>query len=396
MKRAISVGCLAALLWAALSGGAAAANRMQSLDSEITSMVDRMSESIVSIAAITQEKGVPGAGFVSRSVGTGVVFDRDGLVLTTASVVGYANRVEVGTADGLKYKGEVVGIDPATDVAVIRVENLKARPAPLSDRKSILPGSLVFVIGNSYGKLPSVTMGVVSTAPSPLGEDGGEEMLRMSVPVNPGNTGSPIVSSAGDVIGLLVGRLSMQPLSYTMRIREGGIHDFAQMIQPSNMSVGLPAYRLKHIAAEIIEEGGKRPGYLGVRVVGAALEVDDLDEGEGLEAVVVTGVVSGSPAESIGLEAGDIIWKFGPDNVTTPAALREMVSSAQPGSIVSLSLRRGDEDLEKHVRIVNRSPEHLRQAAFRLGPEEIDRRIQMIQTEIDRMEKELKRLEEAR
>jgi S1-C subfamily serine protease len=166
---------------------------MESLDSEITSMVDRMSESIVSIAAVSGSAAVPGGGaFVSRSVGTGVVFDDEGLVLTTASVVGYANRVEVGTSDGMKFVGEVVGIDPATDLAVVRVDNLRAKPAPISKKKSILPGSLVFVIGNSYGKLPSVTMGVISNAPSPLGEDGGEEMLRMTVPVNPGNTGSPV------------------------------------------------------------------------------------------------------------------------------------------------------------------------------------------------------------
>jgi len=397
-QKAIHIACIAALVsTGALSGSAAAASRIESLDTEITSLVDRMSESIVSIAAVTQDAGIPGAGFVSRSVGTGVVFDEGGLILTTASVVGYARRVEVGTSEGLKYMGEVVGIDPATDLAVIRVSDLKARPARISKKKDILPGSLVFVIGNSYGKLPSVSMGVISTRPSQLGEDGGEEMLRMSVPVSPGNTGSPIVSSSGDVIGLLVGRLSMQPMSYTMRMSEGGVRDLTQVIQPSNMSVGLPAHRLRDIAEEIIEGGGKRPGFLGVRVVEATFLLEDSDEtAEGAEGVVVTSVVSGSPAESIGLEAGDIIWKFGADNVLTSAGLREMVSSSEPGSVVTLSLKRGPDYLDRDVRIVGRSPEQLRQAAFSLGPEDIDRRIQMIQIEIDRMEKELKRLEGAR
>jgi serine protease Do len=368
---------------------------MESLDSEITGMVDRMSESVVSIAAVSGGTGVPGGGaFVSRSVGTGVVFDEEGLVLTTASVVGYANRVEVGTSDGLKFVGDVVGIDPATDLAVIRVQNLRARPAPISTKKNILPGSLVFVVGNSYGKLPSVTMGVISSSPSPIGEDGGEEMLRMTVPVNPGNTGSPVVSAGGEVIGLLLGRLSSQPMSYTMRIREGGVHDFAQVVQPSNMSVGLPAYRLSSIASEIIREGGKRPGYLGVRVVETDFVGDDKDEVAG--AVVVTSVVAGSPADSIGLKAGDIIWKFGTDTVLTSAALREMVSTAAPGSLISISYKRGDSHIDENVRIASRSPEQLRQASYMVRPEEIDIRIQMIQREIERMERELKRLEEAR
>jgi serine protease DegQ len=400
MYRTVSITCLAALLLSAgaLPGPAAAGSRMESLDSEITSMVDRMSESIVSIAAISQGSGGPGgAAFVSRSVGTGVIFDGDGLVLTTASVVGYADQVEVGTSDGLKLVGQVVGIDPATDLAVIRVENLRARPARFSENRNILPGSLVFVIGNSYGKLPSVTMGVISNAPSPLGEDGGEEMLRMSVPVNPGNTGSPIVSAGGDVIGLLVGRLSMQPMSYTMRIREGGVHDFSQVIQPSNMSVGLPAYRLRGIAEEIIEGGGKRPGFLGVRVVEAAFPGEPGGGAEaGMEGVVVTGVVAGSPAESIGLEAGDLIRKFGAASVPTSASLREMVSSSEPGSLVPISFTRGDQLIQQHVRIASRSPEQLRQAPNMLRPEDLDTRIQIIQREIDRMEKELKRLEEAR
>jgi S1-C subfamily serine protease len=397
MPKAIHIACLAALVSTGALSGSAAASRIEALDTEITSLVDRMSESIVSIAAVTQDAGIPGAGFVSRSVGTGVVFDEGGLILTTASVVGYASRVEVGTADGLKYMGKVVGIDPATDLAVIRVADLKARPAPLSKKRDILPGSLVFVIGNSYGKLPSVSMGVISTGPSPLGDDGGEEMLRMSVAVNPGNTGSPIVSSSGDVIGLLVGRLSMQPMSYTMRLREGGVHDLAQVIQPSNMSVGLPAHRLRSIAEEIIKGGGKHPGFLGVRVVEATFLLEEGGETAGdVEGVVVTSVVAGSPAESIGLEAGDIIWKFGTDNVMTSAGLRELVSSSEPGSVVTISLKRGSGHLDRDVRIVSRSPEQLRQAAFRVRPEEIDRRIQLIQIEIDRMEKELKRLEKAR
>jgi|GEM_PF-1995943 len=400
MFRPIPVICLAAVLLSAviLPGTAAGASRMESLDSEITSMVDRISESIVSIAAVSGGTGGPGGGaFVSRSVGTGVVFDEGGLVLTTASVVGYASQVEVRTSTGLQLVGEVVGIDPATDLAVVRVEDLRARPAPISKKKNILPGSLVFVIGNSYGKLPSVTMGVISNAPSPLGEDGGEEMLRMSVPVNPGNTGAPILSAGGEVIGLLVGRLSMQPMSYTMRIREGGVHDFAQVVQPSNMSVGLPAYRLRAIAEEIVEEGGKRPGYLGVRVVEADIAGDEEGGGvETIEGVVVTSVVPGSPAESIGLEAGDIIWRFGSETVLTSASLRDRVSSSAPGSLVNITFKRGSRQIDENVRIASRSPEQLRQAQFMVQPEEIDIRIEMIQREIDRMEKELKRLREAR
>ena len=400
MLRAASILSVTALLLstALLGQGVMAANRIEALDSEITSLVDRMSESIVSIAAISRAAGASGAeSIVSRSIGTGLIYERDGLVLTTASVVGYADEVEVGTAGGEKYTGEVIGIDPATDLAVIRVDGLRARAAPLSRKKDLLPGSLVFVIGNSYGRLPSVSMGVISNAPGPLGEDGGEEMIRMSVTVNPGNTGAPIVSADGDVIGLLLGRLSLQPTSYSMRIREGGFYNFAQVLQVSNMSVALPAYRLRGIADEIVREGGKRPGFLGVRVTEAAfVSGEGRDEPSGLTGVVVTSVVAGSPAESIGLEAGDVIWKFGTREIQTSSALRELVSSSAPGSTITITFTRGTERVARDVRIAGHSPDQLRRAAHVVRPEDIDMRIRMIQDEIDRMEKELERLEEAR
>ncbi len=396
MSSVLRAALLAALLipGGAVFDGAAAGHRMESLDAEIRQLVDRMSESIVSIAAVSKTAGDSAAGtLVSRSVGTGVVYDEGGLILTTASVVGYADEVEVRTTDGLEYTGEVIGTDPGTDLAVVRVEGLAARPARLSDEKALSPGSLVFVIGNSYGQLPSVSMGVISSPPAPLGEDGGEEMLRMSVPVSPGNTGAPIVGARGEVIGLLVGRLSAQPVSYAMRTHEGGVRGFAQFIEPSNTSVGLPAYRLRDMAREIIEHGGKRPGFLGVRVAAAP-------GGEGgplgLGGVVVTSVVAGSPAESIGLEAGDIIWRFGAENVTTPAALKEMVSSSPPGSEVTVWFTRGDEHFDRKVRVARRSPEAGGQAAFVHWPEDIDLRIRMMRREIDRMEKEIERLEAAR
>lgn len=399
MFKGALITCLIALLAAGVPVRVVtAANRIESLDSEITGLVDRMSESIVSIAAVSRSPDSRGAERVmSRSVGTGVVFDDGGLILTTASVVGYAGEVEVGTAAGETYTGEVVGIDPAADLAVIRVKNLKARPAPLSKKRNILPGSIVFMIGNSYGRLPSVSMGVISNAPEPLGEDGGEEMVRMSVAVNPGNTGAPIVNASGEVIGILVGRLSMQPMSYSMRIYERGLFDFAQVFQASQMSVALPSYRLAGIAAEIIEKGGKRPGFLGVRVVEATAPFQAGSRPpDDLRGVVVTGVVAGSPAESIGLEVGDIIRKFGPGDVLTPSALKDMVSSSAPGSVVKIFFVRGSEDVARDVRIASLSPEQLRRAVYRLRPEEIDLRIKMIQHEIDRMEKELERLEEAR
>ena len=101
-------------------------------------------------------------------------------------------------------------------------------------------------------------------------------------------------------------------------------------------------------------------------------------------------------AAGIGLEAGDIIWKFGSDTVLTSGALREMVSSSPPGSLVSISFKRGDQHIDENVRMASRSPEQLRQVQHMVQPEEIDIRMQMIQHEIERMEKELERLKEAR
>ena len=133
-------------------------------------------------------------------------------MLTTASVVGYARKVEITTSRGEHYPGVVVGTDPASDIAVIRAEGADLRPAALPRGKSLRPGSWVFVLGNAFGSLPSVSMGVVSGLTSEVRDDMGREMLRLSVPINPGDTGAPVVNCKGRGSGDCRGQDLLQPL----------------------------------------------------------------------------------------------------------------------------------------------------------------------------------------
>ena len=383
MRALLVVLCAAALV--GLVSSSSPAQSIQALEKEMTDLVDRVSPSIVSVGALSDRGPLP----LARSVGCGVVFDREGLVLTTASVVGYAKEVEVATSRGDKYKGKVVGLDPATDLAVIRVEGADLRPATLSSRPALRPGSWIFVIGNAFGSLPSVSMGVVSGLTSPVKDDMGQEMLRLAVPINPGDTGAPVVNTKGEVVGIVMGRISFNPFAYPARSPD---------LVPSSMSLAIPVDRALRIAREIVETGGKERGFLGVRVMELS---DDLGTRMGdrtLKGVVVTEVLPMSPAESIGIVSGDLITALASRKTETVSALLETVAATKPGDLVPISYVRRSKTFDDRVRVARFVSEYAReQAAGRnLQPQSASERIEAIKAEIERLRADLKRLEERR
>lgn len=376
-----------------LVGACAFAQTMESLEAEMTAMIDRVSESIVSVNAVADV----GGKLVSRSVGCGVVFDRDGLVLTTTSVVGHAKQVEVMSASGAKHRGRVVGIDPASDIAVVKVENVRLAPAAFSERRTLRPGSWIFVLGNAFGSLPSVSMGVVSGLSSPLRDDMGEEMLRISVALNPGDTGAPVVDARGEVVGIAVGRISFNPWSASGYVPEGGPQGMG-FLQPSGMSVAVPAERALAIAKDIARTGGKERGFLGVRVVELS---DDMRSHVGdptLDGVVVTEVVASSPADSVGIAPGDVITGFAARQIKSVSSLLETVGVTKPGDVVTITYVRNSKRLTSDIRVSPFLSEYLHRqpASLRTSPEDVDVRIDNIKSEIERLKADLKNLESRR
>jgi serine protease Do len=377
------------------------AEDLLTLEREMTGVVEEISESIVSVSAVSTTpagsgKDLSNVRAVAKSVGCGVVFDQSGLIVTTASVVGYARYVDVTTTGGTRYKGTVLGIDPTSDVAVIKVETTDLKAARFAERISLRPGSLVLVLGNAFGALPSVSMGVLSNVTGSMAREGDLSMLRISVPINPGDIGGPVVSTAGEVIGVVIGRLTFQSQMHSMQVGDRAVLGFSGGMQASNMSIAIPSLRLLTVADDIIDRGSTRRGFLGIQVMNLSGELRQEIGDSNLKGVMVTSVVPGSPAESIGIVPGDVITSFGARPVESITGLGDAVGAAAPGDVVDIRYVRDGRDRMDGVRIGWFVPEFVRQATFMeymLKPEQVRSRIEDLKTEMERLEEELKELE---
>ncbi|MGD8629058.1 MAG: S1C family serine protease, partial [bacterium] len=219
---ALAIG-LAVLMASAADGSA---RGIKDLEQEMIGLVDGVSESIVSVTAhsgqvkVADETGNADLQAQARSVGCGVVYDEGGMILTSATVIGYATSVDISTSDGSHYTGTVVGVDPASDLAVVRADTDELKPARFAAEARLLPGSVILVLGNAFGSLPSVSLGMVSNIASGGQEEGTGSMFGLSVAINPGDIGGAVVNTDGEVIGLVIGRLTFQ--SPPQAVRVGG------------------------------------------------------------------------------------------------------------------------------------------------------------------------------
>jgi S1-C subfamily serine protease len=382
--------------------GCSLAQDMLAIERQLTQVVEDVSESIVSVSAVSSTpraasgSGASGVRNLARSVGCGVVFDESGLIVTTASVVGYARYVEVATTGGAKYKGTVVGIDPTSDVAVIKVDTSDLKPARFAEAAHLMPGSLILILGNAFGALPSVAMGVVSNVTGAVSGGGDQGMLRLAVPINPGDIGGPVVNSAGEVVGVVIGRLTFQPRSHTMQVGEGAVFGFSASPQPSNMTMAIPIDRAMAIASDILDRGSTKKGFLGVQVMNLSDQLrGDLGD-KSITGVMVTSVIPGSPAESIGIIPGDVITSFGSASIESVTGLGDAVGVAAPGEVVDIRYVRRGKAVKDGVRIGWFVPEFIRQAALLeeiLSPEQVRSRINDLKAEMERLEEQLDQME---
>ncbi len=366
------------------------AGQISEIEREIVDLVAGVRHSIVAVAAVSHYHGGHKVPFTSRSkaVGCGVVLDSQGHILTTATVVGRANEVEITTSDGDTLRGVVLGTDRVADIAVIKADNEHLKPATFAEEDEIPPGSLAFVVGNAFGVLPSVAMGVVSG----LERSAGEEIssLRLAVPISPGDIGGPVLNSEGKVIGIVLGRLTLESTYRAAPTSTGGPFAFRSFSQPTNMAVAIPTQRVREISKQIITSGSIKRGYLGVRVLDLT---DDLRNQLGdmdLNGVVVVEVVKGSPAESIGIRPGDVITDFDSIPIASVESLRNEVLKTQPGDVVEIGFRRGADTRSEKVRIGDRTPRYLNLGRLRVGESEAE----ILRTRLDDLRAQIRQLEE--
>ncbi len=271
--------------------------------------------------------------FKQMAAGSGFIVSPNGYILTNNHVVAHADKIIVKLADGREFKAKIIGTDPASDVAVIKINARNLPVLPLGDSDKIKVGEFVMAIGNPFGLTQTVTVGVISAkGRSGVGITDYEDFIQTDAAINPGNSGGPLVNMRGEAIG-------MNTAIFT---RSGGY-----------MGIGfaIPINMIKVIMKQLITKGKVIRGWLGVVVQDLN---EDLAKSFGLtraEGALVTEVAEHSPAAKAGLKRGDIILTYNGKPIKNVSELRTLVAMTQPGTKVTMTIWRNGHRKQIEVEI---------------------------------------------
>jgi S1-C subfamily serine protease len=289
---------------------------LDSYSQAVTGAAARITPSVVNIE-------VP-----KRGSGSGFFFTPDGFILTNSHVVSGAPEVMATLADGSRYAASIVGDDPHSDLAVIRISAPRQVAARLGDSDSIQPGQIAIAVGNPLGFQCTVTAGVVSALGRTMRAKSGrliDSVIQTDAALNPGNSGGPLVDSRGDVIGVNTAVIAMaQGICFAIGINTA-----------------------KFVASRLIRDGQITRSYIGVAGQNVPLHrrivrYYDLQSEGG---VLVMSVESGSPAEKAGLREGDVVIAYGEKNIATVDDLHRILTGEQIGIEARLTIIRFTEKL---------------------------------------------------
>ena len=294
----------------------------------VVQSAEKVSPSVVFIEATK----VVAQGRETRGSGSGFVFTPDGFILTNSHVVHGANRLTVAMSDGRRFEAALVGDDPASDVAVMRISAGKLAAAPLGDSEKIRVGQLAIAIGNPFGFQYSVTAGVVSALGRSLRSESGrliDNVIQTDAALNPGNSGGPLVNSNGEVIGV----------------------NTAVILPAQGLCFAVGINTAKFVAARLIKDGKIRRAYLGlggqnVAIPRLIVRAQQLQSETG---VLVISVEKQSPAERAGLIQGDVIVTLDGALVRSVDNLHKLLTEARIGSRCELTLLRQSQKISLPV-----------------------------------------------
>jgi len=264
--------------------------------------------------------------------GSGFIISPDGLIMTNNHVVGDADEVVVRLLDGREFKAETIGTDPATDVAIIKIDASDLPFLRLGDSDKLEVGDWVLAVGNPFGLSHTLTAGIVSAkGRSGMGLNDYENFIQTDAAINPGNSGGPLVDLDGRVVGMNTAIFS----------RSGGYMGIGFAI-PINMA--------KQIRDQLVKHGKVTRGRLGVYIQDLTRELADsfgLDKNKG---ILVAQVIKDSPAEKAGLKRGDVITELEGHPVGKVAEFRNKIALTTPGTSLTLTIVRGGD--EQKIKVV--------------------------------------------
>lgn len=271
------------------------------------------------------------------SLGSGVIISDDGYILTNHHVVEAADQIEVALSDGRKAKGRIIGSDPETDLAVLKIDLPGTIPSITfghSDQAQV--GDIVLAIGNPFGVGQTVTMGIVSALKrNHLGLNTFENFIQTDAAINPGNSGGALVDINGNLIGIN-----------------------SAIYSPNGGSLGIgfaiPVSTAKKIMEQIIQNGSVTRGWIGVAVQELTPELAESFKLGNVQGVLISEVVRGSPADKAGVHAGDILTMVDNKPLTDSSVMLETISGLPPGKIALLKVLRNQREVVIKVNVGKR------------------------------------------
>lgn len=321
---------------------------LQSLDEELTSLVKQTEPFLVTVES-------RGSHLDMLLVGTGVLLDKEGYILTTTSVASDDDDISVTFKNGENYPADFIGADSYSGLAMLKIEAVDRETPKIGDPYKLKEGSWVTVVGNSYDMPSSVNFGIFSGIID-------EGLLQLAVLTSPGGSGGAVFNTRGELIGILVAKATETvsvyiPSSKNLKLkayssassRVRSLHEVGVDLPSTGTSLAVPIDKVLKIADQLKEYGEVRRGFLGIsqrRLNKREMRKHGIDGG-----VYITDVSIGSPAYEADLKNGDIVLRFDGVNVNGPEHLYGLVRSHLPGDKVELEILRDDSTIEVEVNL---------------------------------------------
>ena len=273
---------------------------------------------------------------LESSLGSGVIISSEGYILTNNHVIEAADEIEVALRDGRTASASVVGTDPDTDLAILKIETPQLQSITLADSDRLRVGDFVVAIGNPFGLGQTVTSGIVSaTGRNMLGINTYENFIQTDAAINPGNSGGALITANGNLIGINTAIFS----------RSGG---------SQGIGFAIPIDLARDVMQQIIEHGEVIRGWLGVAIQNITEDLAQSFELESLDGVIISNIIRNGPADQAGLTRGDVITRINGDAVNNVRTALTLISQAKPGSTVKISGIRGGKIFEADAVVMQR------------------------------------------
>lgn len=368
---------------------------MQKMSQDIIKIVNKVNPAVVEITAISEIEtldvdGKPlkefwefSRGYRQKNIGSGIIIDKEGHIITTASVIHNAHDISILLADGRSFKGQLIGIDDETDIAVLLIKTNNLPIMLLGNSDEVISGALVVAVGRSYGHTPTYAFGMASGLEAlPTGPTC--DMIKLNVHVSPGNSGGAVVNTSGELIGIISAMLAepqvspfpaqvakpqfqrakiKQP-SKALEVSEPSVSTLLQTSTDGNIlrkqatTFAIPINTINQIAKELIMNGEIRRGWLGVWIkqqISETQPTTPFSKGEGMPTgVQIIQFADNSPALQAGLKLNDTVIAFNDTAVRTTYDLKRFVADSRPNTNVKLKIIREGKELSFNVKLGDR------------------------------------------